>query len=93
MHLLLDQMGLFYVILQGVLYIIGAVIYALRIPERFAPGKFDILGASHQIFHFFVLAAAVTHFIGLCVAYEYWHERALEVGPRGDVCQGMPYYR
>jgi len=40
-----------------------------------------------------VLAAAVTHFIGLCVAYEYWHERALEVGPRGDVCQGMPYYR
>jgi adiponectin receptor len=86
-------MGLFYLVLQGVLYIVGAVIYALRIPERFAPGKFDIWGASHQIFHLFVLAAAVTHFWGLCVAYEYWHERALEVGAGGDVCAGIPYSR
>jgi len=82
-------MGLFYLVLQGVLYIIGAAIYALRIPERFAPGKFDILGSSHQIFHFFVLAAAVIHFIGLCKAYEYWHERALEVGINGNVCTGI----
>jgi adiponectin receptor len=86
-------MGLSYVVLQGVLYIVGAAIYALRIPERFAPGKFDIIGSSHQIFHGFVLAAAITHFIGLCIAYEYWHERALEVGIHGDVCQGIPYSR
>ena len=86
-------MGLFYVVLQGVLYIVGAGIYAIRIPERFAPGKFDILGSSHQIFHGFVLAAAVTHFIGLCKAYEYWHERALEVGISDDVCKGIPYSR
>lgn len=26
----------------GILYIIGAVIYMLKIPERFRPGKFDI---------------------------------------------------
>ena len=86
-------MGLFYLVLQGVLYIIGAAIYALRIPERFAPGKFDILGSSHQIFHFFVLAAAVIHFIGLCKAYEYWHERALEVGINGNVCTGIFHSR
>jgi adiponectin receptor len=86
-------MGLFYLVLQGVLYIVGATIYALRIPERFAPGNFDILGSSHQIFHGFVLAAAVTHFIGLCKAYEYRHERALEVGINGDVCKGIPYSR
>jgi len=92
-QLLLSQMGLFYLVLQGVLYIVGATIYALRIPERFAPGKFDFFGSSHQIFHGFVLAAAVTHFIGLCIAYEYWHERAIKVGPGGDVCQGIPYYR
>jgi len=85
-------MGLFYLVLQGILYIVGAAIYALRIPERFAPGKFDILGSSHQIFHIFVLAAAVTHFIGLCIAYEHWHERALEVGPHGDVCANIPYH-
>jgi adiponectin receptor len=82
-------MGLFYLVLQGVLYITGAVIYALRIPERFAPGKFDFLGSSHQIFHGFVLAAATSHFIGLCIAYEHLHERAIEVGPHSDVCQGI----
>jgi len=83
-------MGLIYLVLQGVLYIVGAVIYALRIPERFAPGKFDIFGSSHQVFHCFVLSAAVTHFVGLGKAYEYWHERAHEVGINGDVCEGIP---
>ncbi|GFH23238.1 uncharacterized protein HaLaN_20824 [Haematococcus lacustris] len=29
----------------------GAGIYAARIPERWFPGKFDILLHSHQIFH------------------------------------------
>lgn len=89
MNILLDQMGLAYLILQGVLYIVGAAIYAMRIPERFAPGKFDFFGSSHQIFHGFVLAAAVTHFIGLCKAYEYWHERALELGI-GNICPTTP---
>jgi adiponectin receptor len=82
-------MGLFYLVLQGVLYILGAAIYACRIPERFAPGKFDLFGSSHQIFHGFVIAAALTHLIGLYKAYEYWHERALEVGINGDVCKGI----
>lgn len=31
-----------WLILMGSLYIIGALIYALRIPERFFPGKCDI---------------------------------------------------
>ena len=84
---------MFYLLLQGALYIIGAGIYACRIPERWAPGRFDIWGSSHQIFHGFVLVAAVSHFIGLCIAYEYWHERALEVGPLGDVCQGIPFIK
>lgn len=88
---LLEQMGLLHLVLQGILYIIGAIIYALRIPERFAPGRFDIFGSSHQIFHGFVLVAAITHFIGLCIAYEYWHERGLEIGLDGDVCEGISY--
>ena len=82
-------MGLFYLVLQGVLYIFGAAIYACRIPERFAPGRFDLFGSSHQIFHGFVLAAALTHLFGLYKAYEYWHERALEFGINGDVCKGI----
>jgi adiponectin receptor len=33
--------------LGGALYILGAIIYMLKIPERFRPGKFDICGSSH----------------------------------------------
>lgn len=42
-------MGLDYLVASGALYVVGALLYALRVPERFAPGKFDYLGASHQM--------------------------------------------
>lgn len=38
----LDQASLGWLILMGLLYILGTMFYALRIPERFFPGKFDI---------------------------------------------------
>ena len=31
----------------GVVYIIGATIYVVRLPERYIARKFDLLGASH----------------------------------------------
>ncbi|KAF2761282.1 HlyIII-domain-containing protein [Pseudovirgaria hyperparasitica] len=67
------QMALSWVISQGTMYIIGAGIYAARVPERFFPGKFDIWGSSHQIFHCFVVAAAAIHFVGLVKAFDHWH--------------------
>ena len=48
--------------LGGYIYIQGAIIYMIRCPERCAPGRFDFCGASHQIFHFAVLSAAILHF-------------------------------
>ncbi|KAJ7944537.1 Heptahelical transmembrane protein [Quillaja saponaria] len=51
-----------YEILMGAFYGIGALVYATRIPERWKPGKFDIAGHSHQLFHLFVLAGAYTHY-------------------------------
>ncbi|KAK7283244.1 hypothetical protein RIF29_12640 [Crotalaria pallida] len=51
-----------YEILMGVLYGLGALIYATRIPERWMPGKFDIAGHSHQLFHVLVVAGAYTHY-------------------------------
>lgn len=54
-----------WLVLMAVLYISGAVIYAVRIPERIWPGKFDIWFQSHQIFHLFVVAAAFVHFHGI----------------------------
>ncbi|TQV93754.1 hemolysin-III channel protein Izh2 [Cordyceps javanica] len=68
-----DRMGLSWVILQGAMYIFGAVLYAARWPERSFPGKFDIWGSSHQIFHVFVLLAAATHFYGMAKAFDYHH--------------------
>lgn len=50
-----------YEIAMGILYAAGAVFYVSRIPERWKPGKFDIVGHSHQIFHVFVVAAALAH--------------------------------
>ncbi len=44
------------------LYIGGAVLYALHIPERFWPGEFNFIGHSHFLFHCCVVAAALVHY-------------------------------
>ncbi|OAD59204.1 hypothetical protein WN48_09470 [Eufriesea mexicana] len=59
----ISQASLGWLILMGCLYILGAMFYALRVPERFFPGKFDIW--SHQIFHVLVIAAAFVHYHGI----------------------------
>ncbi|KAK9109763.1 hypothetical protein Sjap_017823 [Stephania japonica] len=51
-----------YELLMGVFYGLGALVYATRIPERWKPGKFDIAGHSHQLFHVLVVAGAYTHY-------------------------------
>ncbi|KAK2057091.1 hemolysin III family channel protein [Colletotrichum caudatum] len=67
------RMSLSWVVLHGAMYILGAFLYALRWPERSSPGTFDIWGSSHQIFHFFVVAAAATHLYGMAKAFDYHH--------------------
>ncbi|WOH02753.1 hypothetical protein DCAR_0522142 [Daucus carota subsp. sativus] len=51
-----------YEVLMGAFYGIGALIYAKRIPECWKPGKYDIAGHSHQLFHVLVVAGAYTHY-------------------------------
>lgn len=70
---MMRQIGLGWVLLQGFLYILGAGIYAARVPERLMPGKFDIFGSSHQIFHVLVVCAAWAHLTGLLRAFDYRH--------------------
>jgi adiponectin receptor len=55
-------------LLVGALYLGGALLYGLRIPERWAPGAFDLFGASHQLFHIAVFAAAAVHLRSLLTA-------------------------
>jgi adiponectin receptor len=66
-------MGLRWSLLQGVMYIAGMAIYVFRVPERWYPGRFDLVGASHQVMHFFALAAAVAQLKGLMAAFDYLH--------------------
>lgn len=57
--------------LGGISYVTGVIIYILRYPEKKFPGKFDFIGASHQIFHILVFFGAFFHFIGSIDAYNY----------------------
>ncbi|KAG5450350.1 Adiponectin receptor protein [Clonorchis sinensis] len=61
----LQHGSLGWLFLMAVLYITGASIYAVRVPERIFPGRFDIWFQSHQIFHVFVVAAALVHYHGI----------------------------
>ncbi|CDZ98413.1 Predicted membrane proteins, contain hemolysin III domain [Phaffia rhodozyma] len=56
------EMGLKYLLGSGALYVVGALNYALRFPERKWLKTFDIVGSSHQIFHVCVIAAAWLHY-------------------------------
>ncbi|KAF2843419.1 HlyIII-domain-containing protein [Patellaria atrata CBS 101060] len=68
-----QRIGLFWMVLQGLMYTLGAGLYATRVPERFKPGHFDIWGHSHQIFHILVVLAAATHLVGLVKAFDHQH--------------------
>ncbi|XP_046671583.1 LOW QUALITY PROTEIN: adiponectin receptor protein-like [Homalodisca vitripennis] len=61
----ISHASLGWLILMGLLYILGAALYAWRVPERFFPGRCDIWFQSHQIFHVLVIAAAFVHFHGI----------------------------
>jgi len=69
-ELMLD-VGFGWLVLSGATYIFGAVMYAKRVPEKWAPGKFDIWGSSHQIFHFCVVLAALAHYKSVLVGLDY----------------------
>ena len=44
---------------------LGAAIFALRVPERWNPGAFDLWFSSHQLFHLCVVTAALVHYRGV----------------------------
>lgn len=46
------------------IYAMAGLVYATRIPERWKPGAFDIIGNSHQLFHVLVVWAAYVHYQG-----------------------------
>jgi len=54
-----------YLIAMGALYVLGAAIYVTQVPERFAPGRFDIFCSSHQWWHVLIVIAVLVHYYGI----------------------------
>ena len=70
-EILIQRQGLSYFVGLGLLKCTGAAIYAVRIPERWYPKTFEILGSSHQIMHVLVMFGALCYSIGLVRAFDY----------------------
>ncbi|GLB07713.1 hypothetical protein AtubIFM57258_003074 [Aspergillus tubingensis] len=65
------QSGMPYYLGEGGLLILGALFYTMRMPESIKPGRFDIFGCSHQIFHVLVVLATVVQLVGILSAFDY----------------------
>ncbi|KAI9829503.1 MAG: hypothetical protein M1819_006323 [Sarea resinae] len=46
-------------------YVLGACIYAGKIPERWWPGGFDYVGGSHNLWHLAVLCGILFHYMAM----------------------------
>ncbi|KAJ4161674.1 uncharacterized protein LMH87_007699 [Akanthomyces muscarius] len=75
---MIQYSGMKWYLLELTIYGGGACLYAFRIPECFASGKFDILCSSHQIFHVTIFCAMCVHILGLVQAFTACH--GLDIG-------------
>ena len=74
--------GMPYWLAEGAFYGVGVVFFGSRWPERRWPGRFDVVGSSHGIFHVAVVCAAGVHLWGVWQAYtwNYVNRRECAVG-------------
>lgn len=80
-----DMMGLKSFFGLALINFSGAAIYAARIPERWYPGTFDLLGQSHNWMHVLVFTGALVRLSGLLAVCELWQK---DQGAYG-MCQSL----
>ncbi|CAL8576031.1 hypothetical protein XPA_001923 [Xanthoria parietina] len=68
-----QRMSLDWMALMATFNLVGATVYAARIPEKLCPYRYDIFGSSHQILHVAVVLAGVAHMVGLFRAFQFHH--------------------
>ena len=56
----LPTMSIFWLVVGGVLYTIGGIIYGAK-PKKLKIGKFEF----HEIFHIFIILGSLSHFISV----------------------------
>lgn len=61
-------------------YLVGAVVYAAKVPERWFPGFFDYAGGSHNIWHLAVLGGILFHYSAMISFFNDAFQRATDDG-------------
>lgn len=61
-------------------YLLGAIVYASHVPEKWWPGLFDYAGASHNLWHLAVLGGILFHYTAMMELYQGAFKRASEYG-------------
>ncbi|KAI1653634.1 HlyIII-domain-containing protein [Daldinia decipiens] len=46
-------------------YVLGACVYASKVPERWCPGAFDYCGNAHNLWHLAVLGGILYHYVAM----------------------------
>ncbi|EOA88720.1 uncharacterized protein SETTUDRAFT_159912 [Exserohilum turcica Et28A] len=67
------RMSLDWMALMTTFNLTGGALYAMRIPEKWYPYRFDVWGASHQVMHCLVVCAGIAHLFGLLRAFDHVH--------------------
>eukprot|EP00871_Galdieria_phlegrea_P003189 jgi/Galph1/3871/GphlegSOOS_G2517.1 len=70
-----------YMFLMAGFYLLGALFFATRWPERWSPGKFDLFFNSHNLMHICVLIAAFIHWYGCMESCIYRLHRGCTFSP------------
>ncbi len=82
------MMGLRSFLGLGLVNFSGAAVYALRVPERWFPRRFDLVGQSHNWMHLLVLTGALVRLVGLLAAMRRWQEH----GDIAGYCMALGAY-
>ncbi|KAI2613536.1 HlyIII-domain-containing protein [Hypoxylon fragiforme] len=62
-------------------YVLGACIYASKVPERWYPGAFDYCGNAHNFWHLAVLGGILYHYVAMQEFFSGAFQRAKEGCP------------
>lgn len=66
---------------SAAVYLLGACVYASKVPERWWPGVFDYVGGSHNLWHLAVLGGILFHYTAMQDFFASAFERAQEQCP------------
>ncbi|WFD01555.1 inc metabolism membrane protein [Malassezia obtusa] len=51
-------------------YVGGVAVYAMRFPEKYWPGRFDLVGHSHQMWHVAIVLAIALHYRAILLFHQ-----------------------